>query len=120
LCSAARPRARDYLIAHPEITLDDFAAPYSTGFKLNWPYDPASVLLAPSVNGSGTAEVTINPVYEEHLRQIRHWTVGDAFRHRFPELSRLIDVDSGQNVLDGYQSIGTSPQTSIVSQQSPS
>ncbi|KPM41135.1 hypothetical protein AK830_g5382 [Neonectria ditissima] len=90
------PRARDYLIGHPEITLDDFAAPYSSGFKLNWPYDPASVLLAASVNGNGTAEIAINPVYEEHMRQIRNWTVGEAFRYRFPELSQLIDLDSGQ------------------------
>ncbi|KAH6898114.1 hypothetical protein B0T10DRAFT_577616 [Thelonectria olida] len=90
------PRAREYLIRHPEITLDDCAAPYSSGFKLNWPYDPASVLLAASVNGNGTPEITINPVYEEHMRQIRNWTVGDAFRSKFPELSRLIDLDSGQ------------------------
>ncbi|KAK7429089.1 hypothetical protein QQZ08_004304 [Neonectria magnoliae] len=90
------PRAREYLIGHPEITLDDFAAPYSSGFKLNWPYDPASVLLAASVNGNGTAEIAINPVYEEHMRQIRNWTVGEAFRNRFPELSQLIDLDSGQ------------------------
>ncbi|KAH6999063.1 hypothetical protein BKA56DRAFT_41256 [Ilyonectria sp. MPI-CAGE-AT-0026] len=90
------PRAREYLISHPEITLDDFAAPYSSGFKLNWPYDPASVLLAASVNGNGTAEIAINPVYEEHMRQIRNWTVGEAFRNRFPELSHLIDLDSGQ------------------------
>ncbi|KAF4982854.1 hypothetical protein FZEAL_1604 [Fusarium zealandicum] len=91
------PRAREYLIHHPETTLDDFAVTYSSGFELNWPYEPSSVLLAASVNGNGTSETVINPVYEEHMRQIRHWTVGDAFRHKFPELSQLIDLDSGQD-----------------------
>ncbi|KAH7162099.1 hypothetical protein B0J13DRAFT_1407 [Dactylonectria estremocensis] len=105
------PRAREYLISHPEITLDDFAAPYSSGFKLNWPYDPASVLLPASVNGNGTAEMTINPVYEEHMRQIRNWTVGEAFRNKFPELSHEIDLDSGQGCV-------TTPATGPL-QQSP-
>lgn len=116
-----RPRAREYLIAHPEITLDDFAAPYSTGFKLNWPYDPASVLLAASVNGNGTAEITINPVYEEHMRQLRHWTVGDAFRQSFPELSSLIDLDSGVVPVKEGHALGLSPQQSVkrVSFHSP-
>ncbi|KAL2212990.1 hypothetical protein CC79DRAFT_1374457 [Sarocladium strictum] len=113
------PRAREYLISHPQITLDDFAAPYSSGFKLNWPYDPESVLLTASTSVNGVAETTINPVYEEHMRQIRHWTVGDAFRARFPELSRLIDLDSGQLPVDRAPSNGVSPQQSHHSQHSP-
>ncbi|CAM1505008.1 Fc.00g106450.m01.CDS01 [Cosmosporella sp. VM-42] len=109
------PRAREYLISHPEITLDDFAAPYSSGFKLNWPYDPASVLLAASINVNGTAEITINPVYEEHMRQIRHWTVGDAFRTRFPELTQLIDLDSGQISIEGPFQVATPPHGPVHS-----
>lgn len=115
---SGRPRAREYLIAHPEINLDDFAASYSSGFTLNWPYDPASVVLAASISGNGTAETTINPVYEEHVRQIRNWTVGDAFRKRFPDLSRLIDLDSGHTAVEGSQP-GTSPLQSAMSQYSP-
>ncbi|KAH8176644.1 trichothecene efflux pump [Sarocladium implicatum] len=114
------PQAREYLISNPHITLDDFAAPYSSGFKLNWPYDPESVLLATSTGGNGAAEITINPVYEEHMRQIKHWTVGDAFRTRFPELSRLIDSDAGQAPTDMTpNSNGVSPQQSHQSQLSP-
>ncbi|KAF4466727.1 BZIP transcription factor [Fusarium albosuccineum] len=107
------PRARDYLIVHPEITLDDFAATYSSGFELNWPYEPSSVLLASSVNGNGTAESVTNPVYEEHMRQIRNWTVGEAFRHKFPELARLIDLDSGQDCatsISGQSIVNHSPR----------
>ncbi|CAH0025241.1 unnamed protein product [Clonostachys rhizophaga] len=89
------PQAREYLIKHPEITLDDWAAVYSAGLKVNWPYDPSTVLLGASVNALGTSGITINPVFEEHLRQLRHWTVGDGFRRRFPELARIIDLDCG-------------------------
>ncbi|KAK0388945.1 hypothetical protein NLU13_2522 [Sarocladium strictum] len=113
------PRAREYLISHPQITLDDFAAPYSSGFKLNWPYDPDSVLLTAPTSDDDVAETTINPVYEEHMRQIRHWTVGDAFRLRFPELARLIDLDSGQMPVERGHSSGVSPQQSCHSQSSP-
>ncbi|KAI9902319.1 hypothetical protein N3K66_001671 [Trichothecium roseum] len=106
------PRAREHLIAHPEITLDDFVVAYSTGFSVNWPYDPASALLpmtaAVEVHEEKEKEgeeeeeedramtAIINPVFEEHIRQMRYWTVGDAFHHRFPALARLIDLDSGQ------------------------
>ncbi|KAM0277421.1 hypothetical protein ACHAQH_005783 [Verticillium albo-atrum] len=88
------PRAREYLIAHPDITLDDWAAPYSSSFGVSWPYDPSLVVItsmAADINGT---EFSINPVYEEHLRQLRNWTVGDVFRQRFPDISQLIDEDT--------------------------
>lgn len=114
-----RPRAREYLIAHQEITLDDFAVPYSSGFDLNWPYDPDSVLLPSTINERGTVEMVINPVFEEHLQQIRHWTVGKTFRNRFPELSQLIDHDAGQVPLDQTTSIGVSLQDLVSERSAP-
>jgi hypothetical protein len=36
----------------------------------------------------------LNPVYEQHLRQLKNWTVGDKFRRKFPELSEIINQDS--------------------------
>ena len=112
-----RPRAREYLIMHPEITLDDFVVAYSRGFNVNWPYDPASVLLPTSTNANGTTEITVNPVFEEHMRQIRHWTVGDFFRVKFPELSAYIDADSGH--IESPGALGVSPPQSHASQGSP-
>ncbi|ROT38015.1 hypothetical protein SODALDRAFT_360336 [Sodiomyces alkalinus F11] len=90
------PKAREYLIMHPEITLDDWAAPYSSSFNVSWPYDPSHVVITiPNPTDSSVAEFSINPVYEEHLRQMRNWTVGDVFRKRFPELATLIDEERG-------------------------
>ncbi|KAF3349934.1 hypothetical protein VD0002_g10149 [Verticillium dahliae] len=88
------PRAREYLIAHPDITLDDWAAPYSSSFDVSWTYDPSLVVIACIAPDSGNPELSINPVYEEHLRQLRNWTVGDVFRQQFPEISKLVDEDT--------------------------
>lgn len=86
-----RPNARDYLIVRPEITLDHFAAVYSTSFSIRWPYDPLHVLLKASVPGE---EIRINPVYEEHIRQLSNWEAGRAFRDRYPEIGKIIDRDA--------------------------
>ncbi|KJR83826.1 uncharacterized protein SPSK_04278 [Sporothrix schenckii 1099-18] len=89
------PAVRNYLISHPEITLDHFAAVYSTSFSIRWPYDPTHVLLKAVAPDT---DVTINPVYEEHIRQLRNWEVGKAFRDRYPDIGNLIDRDAlGQN-----------------------
>ncbi|KAI1316060.1 hypothetical protein F5Y16DRAFT_406911 [Xylariaceae sp. FL0255] len=80
------PQVRDYLIANPSITIDDFAAAHSTNFSVSWPYDPSSVLIT-----VGKDTVNMNPVFEEHMRQIENWTVSKAFRERWPEIARLID-----------------------------
>ncbi|KAG7146093.1 hypothetical protein HYQ46_005117 [Verticillium longisporum] len=88
------PRAREYLIAHLDITLDDWAAPYSSSFDVSWTYDPSLVVIACIAPDSGNPELSINPVYDEHLRQLRNWTVGDVFRQQFPEISKLVDEDN--------------------------
>ncbi|KAK4936918.1 hypothetical protein LTR10_022296 [Elasticomyces elasticus] len=87
------PRARQHLIAHPEIQLDDFAAVYSSGFQISWAYDAKSVLLTLSPSEGNARHAMINPVYEEHITQLQNWKVGDALRHRFPALAEAIDQD---------------------------
>lgn len=79
---------------HPEITLDDWAATYSSSFEVSWPYHQSNVVIAmTNPNDPSMTDFTINPVYEEHLRHIHNWTVGDVFRKKFPEISKLIDED---------------------------
>lgn len=77
-------------MAHPAITLDQFAVTYSSSFSVTWPYDPSHIFM-PSVHGPGSMDITTNPVYEEHIRQLKNWTVAEAFRNRFPEIAALID-----------------------------
>lgn len=35
--------------------------------------------------------ILINPIYEEHVRQLKNWTVTGIFRVRFPEMTEIID-----------------------------
>lgn len=44
-------------------------------------------------------ERATNPVYEEHIRQLKNWTVGDAFRKHYAEIANLIDEDIAQSEL---------------------
>lgn len=74
---------------HSEITLDDFASTYSTSIFIKWDCDPAHILIETDVQ-----KVIINPIYEDQIRQLKSWTVGDGFRQRFPEISQLIDQDT--------------------------
>jgi hypothetical protein len=85
------PKMRDYLIEHQDITLDDFAAAYSSSFFIRWNYDPSIVLIG--VNESSKVVIT-NPIFEEHIRQLKNWAVGERFRKRFPELAELVDQET--------------------------
>jgi hypothetical protein len=85
------------LVAHPEITLDDFAAVYSSSFAVRWQYDPSLVVITTGVNEQGIKQVIANPIYDEHIRQLTNWTIGDAFRKRFPEVGKLIDEDTTES-----------------------
>ncbi|KAF2794514.1 hypothetical protein K505DRAFT_374580 [Melanomma pulvis-pyrius CBS 109.77] len=38
--------------------------------------------------------VVLNPVFEQHLRQLKNWSVSDVFRRRFPDLGVIIESDS--------------------------
>ncbi|KAI1627982.1 hypothetical protein EDD37DRAFT_623904 [Exophiala viscosa] len=87
------PRARQHLIAHPEIQLDDFAAVYSSGFEILWAYDAKSVLITLSPSEGNARHAMINPVYEEHITHLQNWKVGDALHHRFPALAEAIQQD---------------------------
>ncbi|ORY09227.1 hypothetical protein BCR34DRAFT_376067 [Clohesyomyces aquaticus] len=83
------PSLREYLIEHPEVKFDDFASVYSTSFLIRWAYDPNHVIITPSNDEKGG--IQINPIYEEHLRQLENWTVEGVFRRKFPDMAALID-----------------------------
>lgn len=70
------PRMRDKLVCiYPSVPLDDFFIPYTTTVSLNWPYNPNDVLLSTP----GTEELSINPLFEKHLRDLNNWSLGPAF-----------------------------------------
>jgi hypothetical protein len=78
------PRMRDKMVQlYPGIALENFFIPYTTTLSLNWPYEPSDTLL--SVPDSD--ELSINPVFEKHLRDLSNWTLGPAFAKSFPMLA---------------------------------
>jgi len=72
---------------------------YSSSFEVSWPYSPSHVIgsNAGSNGGEGGDRhgmgISLNPVYEQHLRQLRNWSVGEKFRRKFPELGEIIERD---------------------------
>ncbi|KAF2643303.1 hypothetical protein P280DRAFT_467356 [Massarina eburnea CBS 473.64] len=84
------PKVRLYLIEHPEVKFDDFASVYSTSFNIKWDYAPRNVIITTSDDEKGG--ILINPIYEEHVRQLKNWTVEGVFRRRFPEMTEIVDT----------------------------
>ena len=51
---------------------------------------PPAVGVAPWPEGD-----TINPVFEEHIRNLDNWAMGSEFGKRFPELMDAIRAGTG-------------------------
>lgn len=84
------------LIRHQEIKFDESAAAYSSSFSVWWPYDPNHVIIEFKPPQSLTPMVVMNPIYEDHLRQLKNWTVGETLRQGLPAMGDLIDQYSDQ------------------------
>lgn len=83
------PRMRDRMVhLYPSIALEHFFIPYTTTLSLNWPYDPSDTLL--SLPDSD--ELSINPVFERHLRDLNNWSLGPAFAKAFPALAETTRI----------------------------
>ena len=83
------PRMRDKMVrAYPSIPIDDFFIPYTTTVSINWPYDPKQVLLATP----GSEELSINPSFERHMRDLGNWSLGPAFAKAHPLLNNTFRI----------------------------
>ncbi|KAL2131588.1 hypothetical protein VTI74DRAFT_4829 [Chaetomium olivicolor] len=88
------PRMREKLVREYEpggFPFENFFIPFTTTLSVNWPYEDAYVLLA-SPNGE---ELMINPVFEQHLRMLENWTLGEAFERAFPGLAGCFNLKRG-------------------------
>ena len=91
-----RPRVRDYLIRHQDITFDEYTDAFSLSFDVNWPYDDSSVIIKGNVPSSSVLQHKINPIFEEHIRNINNWTVGPRYWQLYPLMGRAVDDDRRQ------------------------
>jgi hypothetical protein len=88
------PQMREKLVAEyvpGGFPFENFFIPFTTTLSLNWPYADHSVLLA-SPTGD---ELMINPVFEQHLADLRNWTLGEAFERAFPQLVGCFNLKKG-------------------------
>ena len=77
------PRMRDKMVyLYPNIPFDSWFIPYTTTLSLNWPYEPTDTL----ISMPDSDELSINPVFERHLRDLNNWSLGPAFAKAFPML----------------------------------
>ncbi|KAK4240279.1 AP-1-like transcription factor [Achaetomium macrosporum] len=88
------PKMREKLVREYgvyDFPFENFFIPFTRTLSLNWPYEDAHVLLAdPKGN-----ELMINPVFEQHIKVLANWTLGEAFERAFPALTGLINVKKG-------------------------
>lgn len=83
------PGLRDKLVAcYPRFPFDNFFIPYTTTVSLNWPYRLMNTLSTKA----DTEELAINPVFEEHLRDLGNWSLGPAFAKAHPALAETVRI----------------------------
>lgn len=69
---------------------------YSSSFDVSWPYSSSLVLISKSPGGGAVGPTNgsdINPVFDQHLGRLSNWSVGEAFKRKFPDLSYVIEQD---------------------------
>lgn len=77
------PRMRDKMVyLYQNIPFDTWFIPYTTTLSLNWSYEPTDTL----ISLPDSDELSINPVFERHLRDLNNWSLGPAFAKAFPML----------------------------------
>lgn len=77
------PKARDKVCQNLKFhdTFEEFSHIANDTISINWPYNPADCLVS-----STSKEVTINPVFIQHVRDMNNWTYGPSFLKSYPEL----------------------------------
>lgn len=93
---SSRPRVRDYLVRHQDITFDEYTDAFSLSFEVNWPYDDALVIVKEETEGSAAVRWRISPVFQEHIRNMRNWTVGPRYSQFYPPMGKAVSEDIEQ------------------------
>ncbi|KAL9106556.1 MAG: hypothetical protein Q9187_008545, partial [Circinaria calcarea] len=85
------PRVRDMMVAnYRSYPFDDWFIPYTTSLSINWPYDDNDTILSDPASD----EMSINPLFEQHLRKLNNWSLGPAFAQAHPELAECVRIEA--------------------------
>lgn len=79
--SPSRPHLREQLIydMNWETDFERFRTIHNQCVSVNWPYPLADILVSNSNN-----EISLNPLFEEHIRNLGNWSVGPELAQEFP------------------------------------
>ena len=97
-----RPIIRTNLTLTRRVNFEDFFIPFTSRQCLNWPYPKSQVLIpttpshAPAANPDDPNALSMNPVFESHLRVLGNWSLGSQFQIDLAEL-----IDESVRIEDG-------------------
>ena len=83
------------MINHQEITFDQWANEFSFSFEMNWPYDDKLVIIADESPCCcpGDTQYRVNPIFEEHIRNLANWRIGHRSEQLYPEFREHVRAD---------------------------
>jgi len=87
---------RRALTTTSRVSFDDFFVPYTTTLSLNWQYPSDQVLIpagSSNEDGDDAMPLKMNPVFETHLRELGHWSLGTAFAGTHPGLVEGVRIE---------------------------
>lgn len=77
---------RQHCVNEQQVSFDDWFVPYTTTLSLNWDLPHDCILLPQkSANPDDPPELTLNPAFEHHLRDLVNWSLGSEFAKTFPD-----------------------------------
>ena len=78
------------MITAPDIyTFDAYSRIHGGTLSVNWPHNPAEVLITQDdcrQGMGGKKQVIINPNFEQHIRDLRNWSIDAKVAETMPEL----------------------------------
>lgn len=82
---------RDRLVANfQDYPFENWFIPFTRGLSVNWPYEDTDCLLS----AGDSDELSINPVFERHLRNLANWSLGPLFAEAYPSLVETTRIKS--------------------------
>ena len=78
------------------LNYDTFASIYSSSFDISWTHPNEQITVSGSMTDGGRViggDQSLNPMFEQHLTSLKHWTVDEKFASHFPQLYEIIERD---------------------------
>ncbi|KAF2171770.1 hypothetical protein M409DRAFT_63363 [Zasmidium cellare ATCC 36951] len=77
---------RQHSINDTQVKFEDWFVPYTTTLSLNWDLPNESILIPQKSNNQDEPpQLTLNPAFEHHLRDLVNWSLGTQFSKAFPD-----------------------------------